>query len=197
MNCNARACRVNSMFRVAPPAISSNERDFFGLFSHCSVVGKLLSCLHSYNPVGHLGDAKFWGSRKKKKLFFRLDFQTWHSHSSLISIWWKQKQRRTQGLVLKVVSLDTHTFLFVVQLCTSSGWGKQSSLSGSQTLCLKVSMSPYFPQSWNPRAAGGQEWEAWCRVRPTPVLSTLHTTSQPQLWTSELYCFVQLWSKWS
>lgn len=30
MNCNARAYRANSTFRVAPPAMSSNERDIFG-----------------------------------------------------------------------------------------------------------------------------------------------------------------------
>lgn len=47
---------INSvaLFRVAPPAVSNNERDF-GLYSHCLGVGYLLSCWGSVVFFGSSG----------------------------------------------------------------------------------------------------------------------------------------------
>ena len=43
-----------ALFRVAPPAVSNDERDF-GLYSHCLGVGYLLSCRGSVVVFGSSG----------------------------------------------------------------------------------------------------------------------------------------------
>lgn len=119
----------------------------------------------------------------------------------LVCIWWQGKKKNLELRVSSVKSgLIGHTsYVHSIIVHFSSG-GETS----PQSVVPKHSASRsqwahifHRAEAWGVLETESRTMAA-AAPRKTPVFCPLSTHNlTTQLWTSELYCFVQLWSKWS
>lgn len=120
------------------------------------------------------------GGRFQVNLLFLLPLQLPKLYTAMSLAHMYLETRQKKNLELRVYHVKSG---LIGHMCVHSRIVHFS--SGGETSPQSVvpkhsaSTSPYFPQSWSSRSAGDHVPKHYYRHALTPVLSTLHTTSQP------------------